>query len=121
MSLKRLQRELAALRSIDPKGVKIVPCDSDPYLVDAFVEGPEGTPYAGGVFHIGVKIPVDYPFRPPTMKIITPIFHQDVNNNGMMCNCHEATCGWAPNLSILTILFNFQDILREPKHPIRTE
>lgn len=42
-------------------------------LLQGFIKGPEGTPYAGGTFEIKVDIPEHYPFEPP--KVTEIIFH----------------------------------------------
>jgi len=36
------------------------------------IEGPEGTPYHGGVYHGKLLFPPDYPFKPPGILFITP-------------------------------------------------
>ena len=33
-----------------------------------YIEGPEDTPYAGGVFQIDIQLPAEYPYKPPKMK-----------------------------------------------------
>lgn len=38
------------------------------------ITGPDGTPYAKGVFKIDIHIPTSYPFEPPKMKFLTKIW-----------------------------------------------
>jgi len=48
--------------------------------------GPEETPYADGVFTLDMKFPSEYPFKPPTVKFKTPIFHPNVKTDtGEIC------------------------------------
>ena len=42
--------------------------------------GPPGTPYEGGTYTIDIKIPNDYPFRPPHMKFVTKVWHPNVSS-----------------------------------------
>lgn len=42
------------------------------------LRGPEGTPFEGGVFHIEMNFPLNYPIMPPTIKLLTPIPHPNV-------------------------------------------
>lgn len=36
------------------------------------VEGPPDSPYAGGYYHGVLTFPRDYPFRPPSIRMLTP-------------------------------------------------
>lgn len=42
--------------------------------------GPPGTPYEGGTFRIDIKIPTEYPFRPPVMRFDTKLWHPNVSS-----------------------------------------
>lgn len=42
--------------------------------------GPPDTPYEGATFFVDIKIPSEYPFRPPVMKFDTKIWHPNVSS-----------------------------------------
>lgn len=42
--------------------------------------GPPGTPYDGGIYKIDIRIPTEYPFRPPIMKFETKVWHPNVSS-----------------------------------------
>lgn len=63
-----------------PDGITAGPVAEDDLLNwEALIQGPEGTPFEGGVFPAELKFPNDYPLSPPTMKFLGEIWHP----NGM--------------------------------------
>ena len=69
---KRLQRELQALQRESPPGIHAVPLEADILQWHYVIEGPPGTPYAGGFYHGLVRFPSEYPFKPPSVMVYTP-------------------------------------------------
>ena len=73
---KRLFQEYRALSVDPPEGITAGPVNEDDlFLWECLILGPEGTPFAGGVFPAELKFPRDYPLMPPTMKFTSDIFH----------------------------------------------
>ncbi|KAH8043789.1 hypothetical protein JL720_17304 [Aureococcus anophagefferens] len=83
---KRLRKEAAeARRSTDPD---LLLCPSEDNLMDwrAWVRGPEGTPFERGVFELEIKACGQYPLAPPTVRMVTPIFHPNIHGvSGEIC------------------------------------
>lgn len=87
-----------------------------PFL-SAEIVGGTGTPYEGGLFSLEVKIPERYPFEPPTIRFLTPIYHPNIDNSGRIC--HDALKlppkgAWKPSLNISTVLTSIQLLMAEP-------
>jgi ubiquitin-conjugating enzyme (huntingtin interacting protein 2) len=84
----RLSKELAEVCKDDKtSGVKAVVIDEkNNRHLKGTIQGPEGTPYEGGVWEIDIDIPKQYPFEPPKMKFITKIWHPNISSQtGAIC------------------------------------
>jgi hypothetical protein len=51
----------------------------------ASILGAAGTPYEGGEFKLELTIPATYPYAPPKVRFLTPIYHPNVDNVGRIC------------------------------------
>ncbi|GAT27726.1 ubiquitin-conjugating enzyme E2-18 kDa [Aspergillus luchuensis] len=68
---KRLFHEYKNLSTNPPEGITAGPVtEDDMFHWEALIQGPEGTPFEGGVFAAELKFPKDYPLSPPTMKFV---------------------------------------------------
>jgi ubiquitin-conjugating enzyme (huntingtin interacting protein 2) len=77
---RRIAKELKDLKN-DPQShidVEIVRDDMN-HLKGSF-PGPMETPYEGGKYYVDIRIPNEYPFRPPTMKFDTKLWHPNVSS-----------------------------------------
>jgi len=73
---RRLLQEYRALTNNPPEGITAGPVSEDDLLHwEALIQGPEGTPFEGGVFAAELRFPRDYPLAPPSMKFIGDVFH----------------------------------------------
>lgn len=77
---RRLLQEYRALTNNPPEGITAGPISEDDILHwECLIQGPEGTPFEGGVFPAELKFPKDYPLAPPSMKFLCDMWHP----NGM--------------------------------------
>ncbi|MCJ1287635.1 Ubiquitin-conjugating enzyme E2 7 [Xylographa opegraphella] len=71
LASRRLFSEFRALTTDPPDGIIAGPVNEDDiFNWEALIQGPEGTPFEGGVFVAELKFPKDYPLAPPTMKFV---------------------------------------------------
>lgn len=47
--------------------------------------GGEGTVYENLSYKLSLSFPGRYPYNPPVIKFVTPIFHPNVDENGNIC------------------------------------
>lgn len=113
MLLKRLNQEIKDLTESPISNCSAGPIDHDITLWNATIFGPAGTPYEGGVFHLEIKFTNDYPFKPPMIRFITPIYHCNINKNGYIC-LDILNKNWSPALTIGKVLVSLCSLLNEP-------
>uniref|UniRef100_A0A1D1XCT7 E2 ubiquitin-conjugating enzyme n=1 Tax=Anthurium amnicola TaxID=1678845 RepID=A0A1D1XCT7_9ARAE len=120
----RVQKELKLLLTDPPPGVSVLPISVDDSAsssslsnIEARIEGPEGTVYEKGIFGIRVQVPERYPFQPPNVAFITPIYHPNIDNGGRICldilNLPPKGA-WQPSLNIATVLTSIRLLLSDP-------
>uniref|UniRef100_A0A1I7TR33 UBIQUITIN_CONJUGAT_2 domain-containing protein n=1 Tax=Caenorhabditis tropicalis TaxID=1561998 RepID=A0A1I7TR33_9PELO len=123
---RRIQSELRGYfldQTLDP-GVKIEVRNGDFMNLKGIIKGVEGTPYEGGTFELEIKIGTDYPYKPPTIKFLTKIWHPHVNPfNGTIC-LEDADNGvWPVSMSVYKVLLLIQSWMTkiDDKQPIDVE
>lgn len=73
---RRLFHEYKLLTSSPPDGITAGPVSEDDiFLWEALIQGPDGTPFEGGIFPAELKFPKDYPLNPPTMRFLGEVWH----------------------------------------------
>jgi ubiquitin-conjugating enzyme E2 G2 len=110
-----------------PEGIFAGPVSEDNFFVwEAYITGPPGTCYEGGLFRATLAFPRDYPLSPPTMRFATPIFHPNIYPDGRVCisilhppgedpNMYEHSSErWSPVQSVEKILLSVVSMLAEP-------
>ena len=85
MAARRLDNELKQVQEPDLVGITAGPINPDNmYRWHATIAGPEESPYAGGIFHLSIEFPEDYPFKPMTISFETKIYHPCINAQGKL-------------------------------------
>ena len=89
----------------------------------AEILGPQGTPYAGGVFKIELNFPAEYPNHPPTARFVTPICHPNIERVGGKVSVDILQAEWSPVLCLNTIVLSVCSLLADPNfdQPVEPE
>jgi ubiquitin-conjugating enzyme (huntingtin interacting protein 2) len=79
---RRIAKEIADIQNDKLSNIIVEPAGSGDDLTHlrGQFQGPPDTPYEGGNFSVDIKIPSEYPFRPPNMKFETKIWHPNVSS-----------------------------------------
>lgn len=104
MLAARVQKELKELTTSPRPGVAVWLTDATSLQrLTAQLDGPPGTVYAGGVFELDVRVPdrrvstaapsetppphcpPSYPFEPPAVRFVTPVYHPNIDAEGRIC------------------------------------
>lgn len=83
------------------------------YVVHFKITGPEGSPYEGLTYIVSIKLPSEYPFRPPVVKFINDIFHPNVINQRLYID--DIMEGWTPIITIEKLILMIQCLLSSPQ------
>uniref|UniRef100_A0A914WZI2 E2 ubiquitin-conjugating enzyme n=2 Tax=Plectus sambesii TaxID=2011161 RepID=A0A914WZI2_9BILA len=112
--VKRLTKELADLTANPLEDVKVLVNESDVTDIQAIINGPAGTPYAGGQFVVKLSLSKDFPASPPRGFFLTKVFHPNVASpSGEIC-VNTLKKDWTPDLGIRHILLTIKCLLIAP-------
>ena len=116
MALKRIEKELKDFINKKTENDEIFAGptnETDLFQWTACIKGVKNTLYEGGYFFIDIKLPQDYPFKPPRVHFTTKILHPNINKNGGL-NLDILHNQWSPALTIHTILLSINSLLSDP-------
>ncbi|KAI1318139.1 Ubiquitin-conjugating enzyme E2 6 [Mortierella claussenii] len=101
---KRLTKEYINIQKSPPAYLFARPLETNILEWHYVLKGPPATPYYGGEYHGKLVFPADYPFKPPSIRMITPNgrFQVDTRLCLSMSDFHPGT--WNPSWSVATIL-----------------
>ncbi|XP_050424181.1 ubiquitin-conjugating enzyme E2 T-like [Adelges cooleyi] len=81
----RLKKELNQLISKPPTGIQVNIKEGSSSILEAKLNGPVDSPYENGVFKLQLELPQRYPFEPPRVTFVTPIYHPNIDTTGRIC------------------------------------
>jgi ubiquitin-conjugating enzyme E2 S len=102
--MNQVLKQLAGLQESKLDGIRYLQNDENPLDIQAELEGPDQTPYEGGVFRLKLTLGSDFPSQPPKAYLLTKIFHPNIAPTGEVC-VNTLKRDWQPtNWSIPNIL-----------------
>ena len=113
----RLRKEYAdAMKNRNPD-IRLSPINpKNLFLWQGNIEGPTDTPYHGGVFQVELRVPQDYPMKPPKCYMKTRIFHPNIHfETGEICLDIIKT-EWSPVWTLESVCRAVLALLSSPDH-----
>ena len=103
-ALNRLQKEYARIVKEPSPDIEAHPRESNILEWHFVIKGPKDTPYHGGHYHGKLIFPPDYPYKPPSIMMLTPSgrFRTNMRICMSMSDFHPET--WVPAWSVASIL-----------------
>ncbi len=110
----RIQREIVQMKKNPPAGCSAGPMsDSNILKWNATIQGPNDSPYSGGIFNLTIEFTQEYPFQPPKVKFLTKVYHPNINSSGDIC-LDILKNQWSPALKVPKILLSILALLTDP-------
>lgn len=82
---RRITKETQRLMADPVPGISAVPDDNNARYFHVIIAGPEGSPFAGGVFKLELFLPEEYPMAAPKVRFMTKIYHPNIDKLGRIC------------------------------------
>lgn len=114
----RITKELSMLANDPGPGISAWPADeSNMMVLQAQIQGPQESPYQGGLYNLIIEIPDRYPFEPPRVRFMTPIYHPNIDSDGRICLDTlkmQPQGSWSPSVNINTLLLTIRVLMSNP-------
>ncbi|KAF9978872.1 hypothetical protein BGZ73_008873 [Actinomortierella ambigua] len=112
-AIRKVTRELYSIHNDPPEGIRLILNEDSIDDIQAWILGPEGTPYEGGCFRVRIQLVPDFPNSPPICNFLTKIFHPNVSAQGDVC-VSTLKKDWKRDLGIKHILLVVKCLLIVP-------
>ncbi|EEA08314.1 ubiquitin-conjugating enzyme family protein [Cryptosporidium muris RN66] len=79
----------------------------------AIINGPEGTVWESGTFHLIIHFTEEYPTKSPEVRFLSRIYHPNIYPDGRIC-LDILQNQWSALFDISSILTSIQSLLNDP-------
>ncbi|NVM54110.1 MAG: ubiquitin-conjugating enzyme E2 [Candidatus Helarchaeota archaeon] len=105
-------RLAAEFKKIEKELPFFAPVGGDLRHYRGWIPGPPNSPYKNRFFQLEIRLPIDYPFEPPIVRFLTPIWHPNIAPaTGEICNdilkiSGESKYTWSPGSDVVSVIMN---------------
>ncbi|EFN57840.1 hypothetical protein CHLNCDRAFT_12197, partial [Chlorella variabilis] len=120
--INRLQKEYKAILKDPAPQITAHPAPNNLLDWHYLLEGPKGSDFEGGCYHgksdrgEGVTFPPEYPFKPPSIVMLTPNGRFATNTKLCLSMSSFHPESWNPLWSVSTILTGLLSFMLESQH-----
>ena len=112
--MKRIKKELDDIRKHPMPEIMVGPVDNNLFYWEGLLNGPEDSPYAGGIFKFKITFTDDYPMKPPKVEFITKMFHPNIGKEVRICVSILDKDKWSSAQTVSKILLSLSSLLTDP-------
>ncbi|KAG8762432.1 hypothetical protein FRC11_009463 [Ceratobasidium sp. 423] len=107
-AVKRILQEAKELMNDPSHEYSAGPLENDIFEWHATLRGAPDTEFEGGLYHCRILLPAEYPFRPPSIMLLTPNGRFELNKKICISftNYHEEL--WQPAWGVRTAIIGLQ-------------
>lgn len=120
-AIDRLQDEYRAMK--EQSAVSASPRNREtPFIWDATIMGPEGTPFEGGIYMLEIRCSSQHPYRPPFVKFTNKMFHPNITADGIPA-VDILQSRWNSKTRLTTVVEELQNLLKNTSalYPVNHE
>eukprot|EP00931_Biecheleriopsis_adriatica_P070271 TRINITY_DN4404_c0_g1_i1.p1 TRINITY_DN4404_c0_g1~~TRINITY_DN4404_c0_g1_i1.p1 ORF type:complete len:335 (+),score=68.76 TRINITY_DN4404_c0_g1_i1:47-1051(+) len=103
-SVRRIQRELKEISESPSRHWTAGPANDDLFEWIFAIRGPPDTDFQGGIYTGRIVLPVNYPFAPPSITLLTPNGRWEVGKKICLSNTSYHPDLWQPAWGIRTMM-----------------
>ena len=113
--IKRIQTEFKTLNTEGGADYSATfPNEDNPFVWNVILAGPPDSVYEGIRYKLEVTFSDQYPFKPPTIRFMTPIYHANVMlTTGEIC-LDILKDNWSPVLTIPKVMISLRLLMAMP-------
>ncbi|KAG2158421.1 ubiquitin-conjugating enzyme/RWD-like protein [Suillus bovinus] len=112
-ALRRIQKELQDIANRPLDGITVEPEADNLLIWKCSVKGTVNSPYKNGTFHFKIELPMNFPFKAPSVTFLTKIYHPGINEEGHIC-VPILRDEWKPSVTLSTVLAVIQEKVNNP-------
>jgi len=94
-------------------GLTVEPSESNLLHWNCKIKASSESPYKNGTFHFTLDLPDNFPFKAPSVKFTTKIYHPGINEEGHIC-VPVLRDQWKPSVTLSSVLITIQEKLNNP-------
>mmetsp|Transcript_5338 Transcript_5338/g.6516 ORF Transcript_5338/g.6516 Transcript_5338/m.6516 type:complete len:264 (-) Transcript_5338:612-1403(-) len=110
---ERVRQEVSALIQTGDSIFRVCTIARNPFHLHAFLRGPSGSLYDGGLFQIEVKLPRGYPDEAPSYRYLTKVVHTDIEESSGAVDLANIIGPWCNAFSLSLLLTAMQTQLSQ--------
>lgn len=113
--LNRLRKELKEIKKNPIENLRASPKEDNILEWHYVIEGAKDTPYENGFYHGMIIFPKEYPYKPPSIQMITPNGRFSTNTRLCLSMSDFHPESWNPMWSVGTILLGLMTFMNDNK------